>query len=111
MDALKAAVAEKRKAIQEDPIAARPTKYMRRGDIERLKEEQERQAQEEKRLAAEAAEREAKAKASAAQASKVCTASLCVCLHILILKWRTGAFTIAHQLSVPSYTRSRRPVS
>jgi hypothetical protein len=42
MDALKAEVAAKRKAIQDDPIvASRPTKYMRRGDIERLKQEQE----------------------------------------------------------------------
>lgn len=42
MDALKAEVAAKRKAIQDDPsVASRPTKYMRRGDIERLKQEQE----------------------------------------------------------------------
>ncbi|OCH94892.1 Prp18-domain-containing protein [Obba rivulosa] len=56
MDALKAEIALKRKAIQQDPVpnAARPTKYMRRGEIERLKEEQERQEKEEK----EARERE-----------------------------------------------------
>lgn len=42
MDALKAEIAAKRKAIQDDPIvASRPTKYMRRGDIELLKQEQE----------------------------------------------------------------------
>jgi pre-mRNA-splicing factor 18 len=48
MNALKAAVAEKRKAIHHDPInAVRPTKYMRRGDIERLKEQQQCKAREE----------------------------------------------------------------
>jgi pre-mRNA-splicing factor 18 len=39
MDALLQEVAAKRKAINEGP--SRPTKYMRRGDIERLKEEEE----------------------------------------------------------------------
>jgi len=47
MDALKAEIAVKRKALQEDP-AQRPTKYMRRGDLERLKEERERKEREEK---------------------------------------------------------------
>ena len=40
MQALKAEIAAKRKAIQ-DNSANRPTKYMRRGDIERLQMEQE----------------------------------------------------------------------
>ena len=41
MDALKAEIAAKRKALQNDQSANdRPAKYMRRGDIERLKEEQ-----------------------------------------------------------------------
>lgn len=49
MDALKAEIALKRKSLQELPLGdGRPTKYMRRGDIERLKEEQERKAKEEK---------------------------------------------------------------
>ena len=40
MDALKSLVSSKRKALEDDPIAvAKPNKYMRRGDIERLKEE------------------------------------------------------------------------
>jgi len=40
MDALKSLVSSKRKALEEDPIAAvKPNKYMRKGDIERLKEE------------------------------------------------------------------------
>ncbi|PPQ73973.1 hypothetical protein CVT24_012535 [Panaeolus cyanescens] len=41
MDALKAEIASKRKALQDDPIlSARPTKYMKRGDLERLREQQ-----------------------------------------------------------------------
>jgi pre-mRNA-splicing factor 18 len=48
MDALKAEIASKRKILQDDPvISLRPTKYMRRGDIERLKEEQELKLREE----------------------------------------------------------------
>ncbi|KAJ7052518.1 Prp18 domain-containing protein [Mycena amicta] len=39
MNALLAEIATKRKAINDDP--QRPTKYMRRGDIERLKQEEE----------------------------------------------------------------------
>ena len=55
MDALKAEIAQKRKALETLPVAnGRPTKYMRKGDIERLKEEEERKAREEK----EARERE-----------------------------------------------------
>ncbi|KAG6816204.1 hypothetical protein H0H87_007753 [Tephrocybe sp. NHM501043] len=48
MDALRAEINSKRKAIQDDPAIARPTKYMRRGDIERLKEEAKALEQKEK---------------------------------------------------------------
>ncbi|TRM64948.1 Prp18 domain-containing protein [Schizophyllum amplum] len=51
MDALKAEIATKRKAIEVD---GRPSKYMRRGDLERLREQEE--------AAKQAAEREAKEK-------------------------------------------------
>ena len=44
MDALKAEIATKRKAIQDD--ARGPSKYMRRGDLERLKAEKEQKAYE-----------------------------------------------------------------
>ncbi|KAH9178356.1 hypothetical protein EDB89DRAFT_2181419 [Lactarius sanguifluus] len=57
MDALKAEIASKRKARDNGP--SRPNKYMRRGDIERMKEEEERKARED---AAKKAEAEAKAK-------------------------------------------------
>lgn len=45
MDALKAEIASKRKARDNGP--PRPNKYMRRGDIERMKEEEEQKAREE----------------------------------------------------------------
>ena len=45
MDALKAEIATKRKAIQDDGQG--PSKYMRRGDLERLKAEQEQKTREE----------------------------------------------------------------
>ncbi|KAJ3509057.1 hypothetical protein NLJ89_g5418 [Agrocybe chaxingu] len=52
MDALKSEIASKRKA---DPLlAARPAKYMKRGDIERLREEKEQKEREEKRKAEDA---------------------------------------------------------
>jgi hypothetical protein len=40
MEALKAEIASKRKAIQDDPIDRR-SKYMKRGDLEKLREERE----------------------------------------------------------------------
>lgn len=49
MDALKAEIASKRKTLQDDSVESlRPTKYMRRGDIEKLREEQELKAREER---------------------------------------------------------------
>jgi hypothetical protein len=70
MDALKAEVALKRKNIDSD--VPRPTKYMRRGEIERLKEEQEQREKQEKLAQKKAAEDEAEAKRLAAKAAKVC---------------------------------------
>ena len=46
LDALKAELAVERKNTQND--AARPAKYMRRGELEKLKEEQERKEKEER---------------------------------------------------------------
>ena len=45
MDALKAEIALKRKPVD---VGFRPTKYMRRGDIERIKEEEEEKAKQER---------------------------------------------------------------
>lgn len=47
MDALKAEIAVKRKNLEAD-IGPRQTKYMRRGDIERIKQEQEQAAKQER---------------------------------------------------------------
>lgn len=46
MEALKAEIALKRKSVNND--TSRPAKYMRRGDVEKMKEEQERKEREEK---------------------------------------------------------------
>ena len=59
MDALKAEIASKRKTL--DNGQQRPNKYMRRGDIERMKEEEEQKARE------EAAKKAAQAQAQTAE--------------------------------------------
>lgn len=61
MDALKAEIALKRKALDVPVAGGRPSKYLRRGDIERMKEEQEQKAREEK----ESKDREKAAETSA----------------------------------------------
>lgn len=71
MDALKAELALKRKALKDDPVTARPTKYMRRGDVERLKEEQEQQVRAEARMVAETVGQEKAAKLAAQRTVKV----------------------------------------
>ena len=63
MDALKAEIASKRKAL--DNVPPRPTKYMRRGDVERMKEEEERKAREEAAKKAEADAQEAQERRAA----------------------------------------------
>lgn len=44
MDALKAEIATKRKAIQDDTV--RPKKYMKKGELDRIREEEERKIKE-----------------------------------------------------------------
>ncbi|KAI0709857.1 pre-mRNA splicing factor [Earliella scabrosa] len=78
MDALKAEIAVKRKALEIPATdGARPTKYIRRGELERLKEEQERkerEAQEEqRRLEREREEREREERRRAKEAAKAST--------------------------------------
>lgn len=67
MDALKAELAKKRKAAEE-AAGSRPTKYMRRGDLERLKQEEEAARKEAARAKAEEEERK-KQKAKEPKAS------------------------------------------
>jgi hypothetical protein len=67
MDALKAVVAEKRTAIvEENGSSQRPTKYLRRGDIERIKEEAKTREEKERMEQEEAARQEAEDKKAAA---------------------------------------------
>lgn len=47
MDALKAEIAAKRKILEAEN-GSRPTKYMRRGDIEKMKQEQEQEAKQQR---------------------------------------------------------------
>ena len=70
MDALKAEIATKRKAIQDDVQG--PSKYLRRGDLERLKTEREQKAREEaeKRLN-----------------PRVCSSLLFLLLYLTSLNW------------------------
>jgi pre-mRNA-splicing factor 18 len=67
MDALRAEIASKRKALPE--AEARPTKYMRKGDLQRLQEEREARERDDKAAAAAAA-----ATASVATAAEANTA-------------------------------------
>lgn len=72
MDALKAVVAEKRKAIEEENGSSqRPAKYLRRGEIERLKEEEKAREETERREREGAARLEAEAKAVAVKLTTV----------------------------------------
>lgn len=91
MDALKAEIASKRKAIQNDPVA-RPTKYMRRGDIERLKEEHEAKVREQQDNAKARATREEAEKKAATAKTKVCLSYFIQISQSLICDSRTGSF-------------------
>ncbi|KAF9523542.1 Prp18 domain-containing protein [Crepidotus variabilis] len=54
MDALKAEIATKRKTLDDDPLAtAKPNKYMRKGDIDKLRGERERKEKEDKKKVAD----------------------------------------------------------
>ena len=99
MDALKAEIAQKRKAA-DTSTNGRPQKYMRKGDLERLKEEQERKAREEKE-AQERAERERieREAAEKSQAKVSLTPHRLRCPR-LIYDWRTGCCTYCFWLSL-----------
>lgn len=71
MNALMAEIANKRKTLDDHPGSDRPNKYMRRGDLERMKEEQEQKAKAEK----EAAEKEEKERKEKLKPSKARSAS------------------------------------
>ena len=101
MDALKAEIATKRKALDQAP--ARQNKYMRRGDLERLKEEEERKAREEK----EAAERKRLAEEQAATASSS-KSQLGVTSKVRVWHFYFLAFAIALSIRMQPYGTRRR---
>jgi pre-mRNA-splicing factor 18 len=93
MEALKAEIAAKRKALESDaPKDARPNKYMRRGDLERLKEEQARKEKEEKEAAAQA-EAQRRAEQAAAKLKVSTRMHTREALFGLTYGWRTGPVT------------------
>lgn len=101
MDALKAEVASKRKTIQDDSMtSSRPNKYMRRGDIERLKEEQELKVRQEK----EQKEREER-ESIAARKAKVSIQFILSISTCLILRWRIDFFDVRRRLTCPCCQR------
>ena len=72
MDALKAEIAQKRKAVDTN-TNGRPQKYMRKGDLERLKEEEERKAREEKEVKEREERQRKEREAEENRPDKVCT--------------------------------------
>jgi pre-mRNA-splicing factor 18 len=71
MDFLKSEIASKRKTL-DTTTDARPAKYMRKGDVARLKEEEERKAREDKERAAVEAAQSKKTAVAALRDAKVC---------------------------------------
>lgn len=91
MNGLLSEIALKRKNIEND--TSRPSKYMRRGDIERLKEEQEAKTKQEELEKQKAIEAEAAAKKRAADEAKVCIPLELIFFSTLI----PDSFEICHQ--------------
>lgn len=92
LDALKAEIATKRKNPNNDSISERPNKYMRRGELEKLKEEAERKKKEEQEAAkrkVEEEEREAKSKLKAAKVSRTFHDNNATVLKLCL--WRTAS--------------------
>lgn len=100
MDALKAEIALKRKAFDVPASSGRPSKYMRKGDIDRIKEEQERKARDEK----EAKEREVRAEEQAEKAAKAGVSRRCYSLTSTVQLIYNG-----EQTPLRSATDSPRP--
>jgi pre-mRNA-splicing factor 18 len=93
MDALQLAIAAKRKTLQDDD--SRPTKYMRRGDLEKLKQEQE--------LKKRQASQEANG-ATPSEQQKVCHCSL-------IFNIQITSFLNREQASLKPVPQVSRPAS
>lgn len=97
MDALKAELALKRKTLDASPADARPTKYMRKGDLAKLQEQQARSAREEKeRLAIEESKKEP---SPAPLDTKVCTWLPSANCRGLTFNWSLDPLTFRHRLA------------
>ena len=94
MDALRAEINSKRKALQDE--SARPTKYMRRGEIERMKEEAKARELKERE---EAQQREEEAKAFVHKEKLVSLVLRFSSFCILICKLRADSFTFCYQFA------------
>jgi pre-mRNA-splicing factor 18 len=81
MDALKAEIALKRKPTETD-LTSRPTKYMRRGDIERIKQEEEQRAKEKRE---QTAQEEARKKAEGAAEKAKKDARVSIHPHVVLV--------------------------
>ncbi|KIJ51208.1 hypothetical protein M422DRAFT_26637 [Sphaerobolus stellatus SS14] len=110
MDALKSDIAQKRKALQDDPLlATRPTKYMRRGEIEKLRLEQEQKEKEEK-LAKSAIEKEAKEKARRSVSAPRSSQSPAPASQPTTTKPEGGAFNISNEETVRRLRQKSQPI-
>lgn len=99
LDALKAEIAVKRKATPDD--SARPSKYMRRGELEKLKAEQEAKEREEKEKARQQRKEQEEREAAETKAREKVSSLIFVQSNAIVLRrlWRTGCslrFRIAH---------------
>lgn len=92
LDALKSEIAVKRKLTADD--AARPSKYMRRGELEKLKEEQERKEKEGKEKQKRKKEQEEREAAEAKARLKVSCYFSNYFVRVLRRPWRTGCARI-----------------
>ncbi|KAJ6607357.1 pre-mRNA splicing factor [Mycena sp. CBHHK59/15] len=109
MDLLKAQVAAKRKALEDGP--PRPSKYMRRGEIERLREEQAVKEQAAKEQAArEAAENQARNVATVAAPSRSATNSPHPTRDVESHKPETAAFNISNEETIRRLRSKGQPI-
>ena len=93
MEALKAEIASKRKAIEDDPILFdRPSKYVRRGDLEKLREERE----------LKSCEAQTSLEDPSSKPTRVSTRSSLKLVYVLTRRWRAVTFYSSH-FSIPRY--------
>lgn len=95
MDFLKAEIAGKRKALDAD--TSRPNKYMRKGDIAKMKEAEERKQREE---VERSARKESETKAAEKAKAKVCKLTECRFNELLNFPCSSSSRSINHRQAV-----------